>query len=185
MPNTKMCLKCKEVKELKYFRRNGTGNICYRCSGIKERSKLKYDMLVAFGFSCQCCGESNPYFLTLDHINNDGNSARDKYNEQQIYRLARQEGWPKDKYQLLCMNCNFAKGHYGECPHKQNLTNQQILDNIKFLSEGIGHEHVIHNTNNLPEARKVLAQNRTFEKAKNMNVTELIEFLKKQGVEVS
>jgi hypothetical protein len=27
-------------------------------------------------------------------------------------------GYPKDNFQLLCMNCNFAKGHRGECPHQ-------------------------------------------------------------------
>jgi hypothetical protein len=79
-------------------------------------------MLEHFGGKCMCCGEDHPYFLTLDHVQNDGASYRVDYNEQQIYRLARKEGWPKDRFQLLCMNCNFAKGHYGECPHKMGLS---------------------------------------------------------------
>ena len=78
-------------------------------------------MLDALGHECSCCGEREVRFLTLDHINNDGARYRQMYNEQQIYRMARREGWPKDKYQVLCMNCNFAKGHFGICPHKEAL----------------------------------------------------------------
>jgi hypothetical protein len=28
-------------------------------------------------------------------------------------------GYPKDRYQLLCHNCNMAKGFYGLCPHQE------------------------------------------------------------------
>jgi hypothetical protein len=29
-------------------------------------------------------------------------------------------GFPKDRYQLLCWNCNVAKGKYGQCPHRRD-----------------------------------------------------------------
>lgn len=29
------------------------------------------------------------------------------------------QNFPKDEYQLLCMNCNFAKGLYSGCPHQR------------------------------------------------------------------
>lgn len=105
--------------------------ICWQCKGKRERAKLKLDMIEAFGGKCQCCGEDNPYFLSLDHKDNDGASYRDKYNEQQIYRLARREGWPREKYQLLCMNCNFAKGHFKECPHKLGITAEVALETLR------------------------------------------------------
>jgi len=56
----------------------------------------------------------------LDHINNDGNLERLELKEHQIYYKAKREGFPKDRYQLLCANCNLAKGVYGKCPHEEN-----------------------------------------------------------------
>jgi hypothetical protein len=36
---------------------------------IAKFKRLAYDIL---GNKCACCGETNPVFLSLDHINNDG-----------------------------------------------------------------------------------------------------------------
>lgn len=67
---------------------------------------------------CACCGESEYAFLTMDHIDGGGNEHR------------KETGWghgayiwlAKNKYpegfQVLCMNCNFAKGKLGTCPHQ-------------------------------------------------------------------
>lgn len=103
------------------------------------------DMLNALGWQCTCCGESHPLFLTLDHINNDGAKHRkrfkEKYNTRNtelLYREARREGWPKDKYQVLCINCNFAKGHFGECPHKSGLTKEESESMIREMAIGDG-----------------------------------------------
>jgi hypothetical protein len=71
-------------------------------------------MLRAYGSRCACCGENEIWFLALDHI-----GGRDKTinrGKQELSRL-RRLGWPKDNYQLLCHNCNLAKGFYGVCPH--------------------------------------------------------------------
>jgi hypothetical protein len=29
----------------------------------------------------------------------------------------KRQGWPKDGYTVLCLNCNIAKGATGTCPH--------------------------------------------------------------------
>ena len=84
------------------------------------RWKLRLEMIAAYGGKCACCGEAEPAFLTIDHINEDG-AAKRSAGEQSgaaLYRRLKELGWPTDEYQLLCMNCNFAKGHFGECPHK-------------------------------------------------------------------
>ena len=70
---------------------------------------------------CACCGEKEIKFLTIDHINNDGSEHRKQLKGSGGTGLY---GWiVKNKYppifQVLCFNCNCAKGHYGECPHKQ------------------------------------------------------------------
>jgi hypothetical protein len=128
------CKLCNEERDEKFFpHENGELRkfTCYRCMGKRERAKLKMDMLESLSRVCNCCGEDNPYFLTLDHIKNDGAKHREKLNEQQIYREARREGWPKKKYQVLCMNCNFAKGHFEECPHKLGITSEKAYKELE------------------------------------------------------
>ena len=92
-----------------------------RRANVTWRWKIRLKMIEAYGGKCMCCGESEPAFLTIDHTRNDGYIKR-KNGERvgaSLYSALRDAGWPKDNYQLLCMNCNFAKGHFGYCPHKK------------------------------------------------------------------
>ena len=36
-----------------------------------------------------------------------------------FYYMLKKNGWPKDKYRLLCLNCNCSYGYYGYCPHQR------------------------------------------------------------------
>jgi len=91
----------------------------------KSEEKLRIEVLSHYSngaMKCQCCGEQNILFLTLDHINNDGAKERKSLgwrgNGIAFYRLLKKLGFP-DGYQVLCMNCNFAKMRTGGiCPHK-------------------------------------------------------------------
>ncbi len=55
-------------------------------------------------------------FLCLDHIKGWG---RREYAQKGgvAWKRAVREGLPKDRYRLLCWNCNSALGLYGRCPH--------------------------------------------------------------------
>ena len=69
---------------------------------------------------CKCCGEDTLEFLAIDHINNDG--AECKRNGEPrggvgFYTFLRKNKYPKG-FQVLCHNCNMAKGFYGICPHE-------------------------------------------------------------------
>lgn len=70
---------------------------------------------------CACCDESEYKFLCIDHINNDG--AKDRRDNPShatgrgLYTRLIKEGYPEG-YQLLCFNCNMAKGIHGKCPHE-------------------------------------------------------------------
>lgn len=66
---------------------------------------------------CSCCGESEPAFLVLDHIDGGGNQERRKYGRRLFIRL-RNLGYPPG-YQVLCWNCNSAKYYQGQCPHQK------------------------------------------------------------------
>lgn len=39
-----------------------------------------------------------------------------------FYRWLKNNGFPKKDFQLLCFNCNCAKGFFGMCPHKYNYS---------------------------------------------------------------
>ena len=92
-----------------------------RVIGRTWRWRIRMEMIEAYGGACTCCGEIQPEFLSIDHIRNDGYTKRLKGEPSgaALYKVLRDKGWPRDEYQLLCMNCNFAKGHFGECPHKK------------------------------------------------------------------
>ena len=40
--------------------------------------KTRNKVLIAYGNKCNCCGEKNIKFLTIDHINNDGAEHKKK-----------------------------------------------------------------------------------------------------------
>ena len=93
---------------------------------VKSRRRLygrqeKLRFIAAYGGKCECCGETNPEFLSLDHISGGGQADRaTRGTGEYLYRAVRKEGYPKDKYRLLCLNCNFSYGHYCYCPHQKN-----------------------------------------------------------------
>lgn len=143
----KACSKCGQVKSASEFHKNRTkpSGLSYRCktckssqdrernqnadreaAGIKDRarrSRLKRELIEAYRGACACCGESTFEFLSVDHIFNDGRQHLTAIGggkrSSKLYGWLKRHGFPKDRYQLLCMNCNFAKGRYGACPHRK------------------------------------------------------------------
>lgn len=75
-------------------------------------------VLIHYGMVCACCGESERAFLTADHINNDGAKHRRSINRRPLYRWLVKNQFPAG-FQILCWNCNCAKGRIGHCPHQQ------------------------------------------------------------------
>lgn len=86
----------------------------------RKRIEKKNDKEIVYshyGNVCVCCGEGEKMFLTIDHIDNDGNSDR-RINGAHIYRRLINNGFP-DNFQVLCRNCNWGKHiNGGICPHK-------------------------------------------------------------------
>lgn len=67
---------------------------------------------------CACCGESEPRFLEIDHINNNGNQHRKIVGKGRLVTdWLIKNNFPLG-FQILCSNCNRAKGIYGICPHQ-------------------------------------------------------------------
>ena len=77
------------------------------------------------GYKCNCCGETERMFLSIDHINNDGAEERrsGKYNGggSAFYNWLRKSKFPQG-YQVLCMNCQVGKHRNGGvCPHQRKV----------------------------------------------------------------
>lgn len=148
-PN-KICSCCKKEKPISEFwtyNKKGTGKIgvsskCKMChreynkewwkggkgKELKARYHKKIKLMVLDAYSkgkmeCACCGEKEVMFLTIDHIDNDGAKERKKLKISggNFYRWLVRNNFPnKDKYQVLCFNCNQGRQlNGGICPHKQ------------------------------------------------------------------
>jgi hypothetical protein len=84
-------------------------------------AQMREQALAVYGPHCACCGESQPEFLTFDHIDGDGADHRrqDSTATSIVLWLARRN-YPTDAgIQVLCFNCNCAKGIHGACPHER------------------------------------------------------------------
>lgn len=90
----------------------------HRAIQKKYKDRIRKELHDAYGNKCICCGESTPEFLELDHINGGGRQHRLR-ETRDIYSVAREEGYPKDTYRLLCSNCNHSLGIKGYCPHNK------------------------------------------------------------------
>ena len=121
------CKECGEIFSIKNYnqvfceRYSGKDN-CYlkdsKRQNIKFWKKIKDDVYSHYGSSCACCGEKEKKFLTIDHKENDGAEHRRKINRGGSSTLLwlKKNGYPSG-FQILCWNCNSAKGIYGKCPH--------------------------------------------------------------------
>lgn len=72
--------------------------------------KQQWKVFEHYGTSCLFCGESEPLFLTIDHINGGGNKEKKElgiYGDD-FYEWLLQRNFPEG-YQTLCMNCNQGK----------------------------------------------------------------------------
>lgn len=75
-----------------------------------------------YGWKCNCCGETTPQFLTIDHVENDGYKDKNKNGKRlsgmNLYLRIFKENF-SSRYQILCMNCNHGKNmNNGICPHQ-------------------------------------------------------------------
>jgi hypothetical protein len=150
--NTKTCRKCGGTfpATIEFFHKSGNGlnYYCKTCRCDQSRTKWldplfretqnkktnerhnRRRILVLENYCggkphCQCCGENHIEFLSLDHVNGNGNKHRKEIGTggDALLRYAVRNGFPPD-LQVLCSNCNMAKSHYGECPHQREKREQ-------------------------------------------------------------
>lgn len=126
-PGSSRCAECKKNARARYHARK----LQHSTTAMKRRQRLKREAFTAYGGArCVCCGEKHLEFLSIDHIDGNGNTHRKA--------LAAEFGWKADSrgvcgstfylwlkknkyppgFRVLCMNCNCALSRFGYCPHE-------------------------------------------------------------------
>ncbi len=97
--------------------------------GRAKNNRERQRAIDAYGGRCTCCGESEPRFLQLDHVNDDGYKHRKEMKTNSLARWAIKNNFPPS-LQLLCANCNHAK-RFGLCPHQSTSVPKETLLNAE------------------------------------------------------
>ncbi len=123
------CTRCRQSFPLSaYYRDPGTliglqsrCRGCTRDAALQRLRRIRDEALAHYSggaVRCACCGESQPEFLALDHIDGDGAQQRLQIRRSgnSFYAWLKTLGFPPG-LQVLCHSCNGAKGRKGACPH--------------------------------------------------------------------
>lgn len=113
-PGLTSCQRCRE-RTAEYEKRNRTK---LQFEARQTRRRLRTETFEKYGGSfCACCGEDYYEFLTMDHIDGSGaDHRRQMGTKTDIYHWLKKNNYPPG-FRVLCMNCNFALGYHGYCPH--------------------------------------------------------------------
>jgi hypothetical protein len=87
--------------------------------GIYDRLRNKV-LTEGYGGKCVCCGLDDHESLTIDHVNGGGQKHLAEVGAgYMFYQWLKRQGYPRDGFRALCMNCNFSRGQFGYCPHEE------------------------------------------------------------------
>ena len=129
------CPRCRNEKTLEKFyksTKDGRSPYCKECSKNYERANQerrqrlqngyykgnRLKVLLMYGGKCACCGETEPLFLDIDHVEGGGTQHRKTMTPSTFYRWLLQEY--RAGIQILCCNCNCGRWRNGgECPHRK------------------------------------------------------------------
>ena len=136
------------------------------------------------GIKCACCGEDEFTFLSLDHVNGNGNTERAKLfgdrfqGGHHIYRNLRVSGYPPG-YQVLCMNCQVGRrDNGGVCPHQTGrITANELLVAFTALRVGDGNTSLTESDEYRTAYGKVMRRGHT---VRSINMTVAVERAKQR-----
>lgn len=127
--NGSYCLACWAEYSREWSKKNSNkrraSTRAYRQNHKDVVSRMNYDAKMRRRYKCRqrlggvcvCCGECHDSFLDIDHIHGGGSQERKKYGPSRTYAEVLSMENPREKYQLLCSNCNQSKRRLGTCEH--------------------------------------------------------------------
>ncbi len=152
----KTCDTCQDFarERMRRLKKNNPDAIVRQRTNERRRARdLKLAAFDAYGGrQCSCCGESHVEFLTIDHITPvaDTKPKRTRFGSRNgerrappplerndrghgLYRWLMRNGYPAG-FRVLCMNCNWARGKLGRCPHESE---RSVLDSDATTKNGV------------------------------------------------
>ena len=111
---------CNRCRANEFYKNNKEH--CKEVARARDR-KRREEVLKHYGGKCACCGESAYHFMSIDHINGGGYKHRKEIGNfgRNFYKWLIKNNFPNG-FQVLCHNCNLAKGFYGFCvPHEMKI----------------------------------------------------------------
>ncbi len=114
-----LCTRCGKVEAVLGKVRCIPCEVMIRNNVRRAKDKLRDDVFCAYGgYRCACCGEREPKFLSIDHINGGGQKHRKVIGGGNFYTWLRKYNFPSG-FQVLCHNCNLGRSlNGGICPHQ-------------------------------------------------------------------
>ena len=96
---------------LDYYQKNKEKRNNQSKQRAKENEKELFRLMKNM---CKCCGETDPMYLQIDHVKNDGYLDKNQSGSRICvkYKMKLYHENPK-RFQLLCANCNVAKAKNG------------------------------------------------------------------------
>lgn len=115
-----LCGKPKGKRRLKLVHCNRCAELaCARTTNHRERARAA--ALRHYGTACACCGESEPVFLTFDHVGGGGAAHRRKdLGARNMGAWLVRHNFPSG-FRVLCWNCNLATRYGDPCPHSAGI----------------------------------------------------------------
>jgi hypothetical protein len=119
----KRCKECYNAYMRDYYKRSDEYKIKLHERDKEYRRRLRIEVLSHYSKgipTCTCCGEAEYEFLTIDHmVRGQGpEHRRAGIASKHLLHWLRKNGFPSG-FRVLCMNCNFAMGVHGYCPHQK------------------------------------------------------------------
>jgi len=128
------CVSCCKLRSKEYrknnveqIRKNGNSEAAIKCRE-RYRHRFRKNVLNKYGNKCACCGETESKFMSIDHVYGRKNKKykKEPKSHNLLYLYLSKKNKRLSEYQLLCYNCNCAKGFYGVCPHKLRETKIEV-----------------------------------------------------------
>ncbi len=83
----------------------------------QKSQEAKSRVMASYGPECTCCHEKDQDKLVMDHVLGGGSEEKKSYPSRNVYFFLDGKPVNRQRFQVLCHNCNQAKASLGRCPH--------------------------------------------------------------------